>query len=82
MYGIDHGIGVGMGWGGFGMILVWLLPILLIVLLARAFIGRSGSGSQTDERPRKTALEELDERYASGAVKREDYLKQRADLAH
>jgi putative membrane protein len=78
MYGFEHGMGWGLG--GIGMILVWLIPILLVVFLVRAFIGRSGG--QPDERPHKTPLEVLDARYANGEVERDEYLKRRGDLAH
>ncbi|MBA3034241.1 MAG: SHOCT domain-containing protein [Gammaproteobacteria bacterium] len=78
MYGIEHGMGWGLG--GFGMLLVWLVPILLVVLLVRAFIGRSAGPDDT--RPRKTPLEMLDERYARGEFERDEYLKRRGDLAH
>ncbi len=71
MYGYEH---FGMGLGGLGMILVWLLPFVLIFLLFRHFSG------STQERPDKTALEILEERYAHGEIDRETYLKQRADL--
>ncbi|MDI6746920.1 MAG: hypothetical protein QMD17_07215 [Rhodocyclaceae bacterium] len=52
MYGFEHGMGWGLG--GIGMILVWLIPILLVVLLVRAFFGRTGG--PPDERPGKPPL--------------------------
>ena len=51
----DH-FGIGMGIGGIGMILVWLVPILLLVWL----FSRS-SGHRKDETTR-SPLEILDER--------------------
>ncbi len=69
MYGYEH---FGMGLGGLGMILVWLVPLLLLVLLFRRYAG--------DRAPDKTALEILEEHYARGEIDREDYLKRRADL--
>ncbi|MDP2833338.1 MAG: SHOCT domain-containing protein [Pseudomonadota bacterium] len=71
MYGYDH---FGMGLGGFGMILVWIVPLLLLVLLFRRY-----SGGRED-RQDKTALEILEARYARGEIDREDYQKRRADL--
>lgn len=71
MYGIDH---IGMGIGGLGMLLVWLLPLVLIFLLFRHFFGNRR------EHPDKTALNILEERYASGEIDRVTYLKQRTDL--
>lgn len=69
MYGIDH---FGMGVGGFAMLLVWLLPLVLVWLLVRAYLGRRP--------PTRTALEILEERYARGEIERDEYLKRRADL--
>ncbi len=71
MYGFEH---FGMG-GGLGMALVWLLPILLVVLLVRYF-----ARSHTENRV-PAALEVLRARYARGEIERDQYLKQRTDLA-
>ncbi len=71
MYGVDH---FGMGLGGFGMILVWIVPLVLLVLLFRRYSGGR------DERREKTALEILEARYARGEIEREEYQKRRADL--
>ncbi len=71
MYGYDH---FGMGLGGFGMILVWIVPLLLLVLLFRRYTG------DREDRQGKTALEILEARYARGEIDQEEYLKRRADL--
>ncbi|MCP5279722.1 MAG: SHOCT domain-containing protein [Thiobacillus sp.] len=72
MYGFDH---YGMGWGGgLGMILVWVVPLILLFLVIRYFLGDKGEGRS------RSALEILEERYARGEVDREEYLKRRADL--
>lgn len=71
MYGYDH---FGMGLGGLGMILVWVVPIVLLVLLFRHFSG------DRQERRGKTALEILEERYARGEIDQEEFVKRRADL--
>lgn len=76
MYGIDH---FGMGFGGLGMIVVWVVPFILLFLLLflaiRYFLGDKGEGRG------KSALEILEERYARGEIEREEFLKRRADLA-
>lgn len=72
MYGYDH---FGMGLGGLGMILVWVVSLILLFLLIRHFLGDKGQGHG------KSALEILEERYARGEIEREEYLKRRADLA-
>lgn len=68
MWGFEH---YGMGWG---MILVWLVPIVLVALVVCYGIrGRNGN-------PERTALDILDARYARGEIERDEYLKRRADL--
>jgi hypothetical protein len=47
MYGIDH---IGMGIGGLGMLLVWLLPFVLIILVLRHFF-ENRQGASRQERP-------------------------------
>jgi putative membrane protein len=74
-WGLGHGFG-----GGFWMILVWLVPILLLVWAARTLGGRnSSSGSAA---PTKSPLDLLDEEYARGRLSRADYLQKRQDLRH
>ena len=67
MWGFEH---YGMGWG---MVLVWLAPILLVAGIVYALRGRNGA-------PGRTALDILEARYARGEIDRETFLKQRADL--
>lgn len=71
MYGYDH---FGMGLGGLGMILVWVVPLVLLVLLFRR---HAGGGAR---REGKTAREILETRYALGEIDQEEYRKRRADL--
>lgn len=68
MYGFEP---FAMGWG---MILVWLIPILLIALAIRHVI------RDRDGKPERTALDILEARYARGEIDREEFLKRRADL--
>lgn len=70
MYGYDH---FGMGLGGLGMILVWVVPLVLLVLLLRR---HAGGGAL---REGNTALEILETRYARGEIDQEEYRKRRAD---
>lgn len=69
MWGFEH---YGMGWG---MILVWLVPVLLVALVIRYVI------RDRDGKPERTALDILEERYARGEIDREEFMKRRADLA-
>lgn len=68
MLGFEH---YGMGWG---MILIWLIPILLIALVIRNVI------SGRDGKPEHTSLDILEARYARGEIDRDEFLKRRADL--
>lgn len=73
MYGFDH---MGMGLGGFGMILLWLVPIALVIWLS----ARLQSNRNTPATP--TPLDILDARYARGEIEQEEYRSRRADLLH
>ena len=71
MYGFDH---AGMGLGGFGMILLWLVPIALVIWL----FARMQSNGNAPATP--TPLDVLDGRYARGEIEQDDYRARRADL--
>jgi putative membrane protein len=68
MPGFEH---YGMGWG---MVLVWLIPVLLIALVILKLIG------DRNEKPERTSLDILEARYARGEIDRDEFLKRRADL--
>ena len=69
MWGFEH---YGMGWG---MILVWLVPVLLVALvILYGMRGRNGKREPS-------ALDILKARYARGEIDREEFLKRRADLS-
>ncbi len=70
----------GSGWMGLGwifMLLFWVLVILGIAALVR-WLGTGSSGRREAER--KTPLEIIQERYARGEIKREEYEQKRRDL--
>lgn len=69
MWGFEH---YGMGWG---MILVWLVPILLVTLVILYGV------RDRNEKPRRTALDILEERYARGEIDQDEFRKRRADLS-
>lgn len=82
--GWGHMMGLGWGgtmFGGIGMLLFWGAIILLVVLLARSFMGgaqtRSMSQSQSSA---STALDILQERYAKGEINKEEYEGRRKTL--
>lgn len=75
-----------MGWGGtmfggIGMLLFWGVIIVLLVLFARSFMGgaRTQSRSQSP-RSGSTALDILQERYAKGAISKEEYEQRKKTL--
>lgn len=73
MYGFGNGA-MGAGWGWFGVILMWAIPVIAFFLILRYFMAPS------DGRPQKTPREILDARYASGEIERDDYLNRINDM--
>lgn len=69
MLGFEH---YGMGWG---MMLGWFLPLLLLLVLIGLYFVR-GHG----DKPKRTAQDILEERYARGEIDRDEFLKRRGDL--
>lgn len=71
MHWFDH---YATGFGGLGMILFWIVSFVLLFLAIRHVL--------RDKAPQRgrTALQILEERYASGEIEREDYLQRRSDL--
>ena len=79
---MHDGWGHMMGWGygmlgGFGMLLFWGVIIVLLVVFARSFMGRSSS---QEPRPGQTALDILQERYAKGEIDKEEYEERRKTM--
>ncbi len=69
--------GWGMGFGGIGMILFWVLIIVGIVVLTKWLAdGPRGSDSPRE----KSALDILKEHYARGDISREEFERKRRDL--
>ncbi len=72
----DWGQNWGMtGFGGFMMILFWVLVIAGIVLVIRLIGGSSAPGSG-DEKP----IDILKKRYAKGEINKEEYEEKLKDL--
>ena len=78
---MEYAMGWGMGWGWFGMILFWLVPLFVVIVLAAAaikYLVGGGPRSRPESMPgRSDALAILEERYAHGGVpgKRDDLQK-------
>lgn len=60
---------------GFGMILVWLIPLGLIIALVMNLNKQSKSTRQPE-----TAIEILEKTYARGEISRDEFLQKRDDL--
>jgi putative membrane protein len=73
MWGVDHGGGL----MGFGMILLWLVPVVLLVWL---FARIAAGGRRDTDAPSRSPRQILDERYARGEIDRDEYQARRADL--
>jgi putative membrane protein len=72
-----NGSGWGMGFGGPGMMLFWIILIVAVVMLGR-WLGSDSAGR--DNRRGKTALEILEERYARGEIGRDEFEQKKRDL--
>jgi putative membrane protein len=70
------GNGFGMGFGGGFMWLFWILLIVVIVWAVKAVMESRNNPSEK----RKSALDILRERYASGEIDKEEFEQKRKDL--
>lgn len=61
---------------GFLMMLFWLIVLIAIAYLVYRLV----AGGEGAIKPRKTAVETLNERYARGEISREDYLRMKEDI--
>lgn len=76
MYGYDHNI---FGFGGFWMIIFWILIIAALVFLIKLLVGKGSSGNGNKiEGP--SAMEILKRRYASGEISKEEFEQKKKDL--
>ncbi len=71
-----------MGWGGwmapFGMI-IWI-AVLTLIVVGVVWLFHAMTGRSADFRGRSSALDVLEERYARGEIKRDEYLEKKRDL--
>ena len=72
MYGFDHGVWMLGGW--MVMLALWLLPFAILFLAIKIFFDKFKATAS------KSALEILEEAYASGNIGREEFLQKRDDL--
>lgn len=74
--------GLGMALGGFWMLLVWLVPLLIIFLLIRHFVGGTRKDGTPLRETGKSAMDYLKDAYARGEIDRETFLRKKEDLAN
>jgi putative membrane protein len=67
--------GFGMGFGGFYMIIFWVLVIIVVIFLVRTF-----TAGTKDEGDRETALDILKKRYATGEITKDKFEEKRKAL--
>jgi putative membrane protein len=68
--------GFGMGFGGFFMVIFWVLVIIGIILLIKMIV--SGTKSEGKQ---ETALDILKKRYARGEISKEEFEEKKKDIA-
>lgn len=67
------GHGWGMGWG-------WIIGIFLLLLIIWVVVRSLNQNKNIDERPGKSALDILKERYAKGEIDKEEFEARKKDL--
>ena len=86
-----HGLGLGYGFGWIFTIIFWALVIWLVVALIRGWRPGKGccgmghdqgghDGHKEGGAGKKSAQDILDERYAKGEIKKEEYEQKKKDL--
>ena len=67
------------GFGGWGMIIIWIAVIVGIVFLVKWLVeqGRTGVGTSEKE---ESALDVLKKRYAKGEIDKEEFEQKKKDL--
>ena len=65
------------GFGGWGMILFWIIIIGVIILVIKALYNQADKKTRL---PSKTPMDILKERYASGDISREEFQSKKHDL--
>lgn len=87
MWGYGPEWGMMGGWGGYGWFgifhMIFWLVILALIVMAVVWLFRGGAHvkalqSRSDSRLR--GLDVLEERYARGEIKREEYLEKKKDI--
>jgi putative membrane protein len=83
-YGYGYGPWMMNGWGygwGFGVAhMVFWVVVLIAIVVGAVWLIRSSVTPQTGLPRRSAGLDVLEERYARGEIKREEYLEKKRDI--
>jgi putative membrane protein len=86
-YGPNWGMGPWGGWGGYGegMIAMMIIGIVFLALVIAAVVWFVRATTQPGQLPmmsrRSAGLDALEERYARGEIKRDEYLEKKRDIS-
>ena len=72
-FGHMHGPGWGMGWG-------WLLGLIILILFIWLIIRVVDPGRRAAGSGEKSAMDILNERYASGEIDKKEYDEKKRDI--
>ncbi|WP_159518547.1 SHOCT domain-containing protein [Sunxiuqinia indica] len=67
------GFGMGMGWW-------WIIGIIVLIAIVWPIVQRSNRNNITGQEPRKSALDILKERYASGEIDKQEFEERKKDI--
>ncbi len=77
MFGYNHNM---FGFGGFWMIIFWIVIIVILVWLIKFLVGKSSSSENRDREDGASAMEILKRRYASGEISKAEFEQKKKDL--
>ena len=75
--------GMGWGFGGFAMVLFWIVPLVLLLVGIKYLFSSGGfapGGVSSEPSHSSRALATLEERYARGEIDRDEFLQKRGDI--
>jgi putative membrane protein len=69
-----------MEYGGYGVMLMWLILIILVGIIIYVVITRGRRSGDWDDQASENPVEILKRRYAKGEISKEDFERQKKDL--
>ncbi len=69
-----------MDYGGYGMMLVWIVLLVAVGAIVYALISRRGDETTASRYERETPLEILKNRYARGEITKEEFDRMKDDI--